>query len=45
MHHASSLSIIRGRGATLESRHREWWNSVMTDVLLMFSGVRASGKS
>lgn len=30
--------------ATLESRHREWWNSVVTGVLLMISRLRESGR-
>lgn len=29
----------------MESRHREWWNSVVTGVLLMVSRVRASEKA
>ncbi len=30
--------------ATLDARHREWWNSVITGVLLMVTRVRNSGK-
>ena len=30
--------------ATLDSRHREWWNSVVTGVMLMVSRLREAGK-
>ncbi len=30
--------------ATLDSRHREWWNSVITGVLLMITRTRDCGK-
>lgn len=30
--------------ASLDARHREWWNSVITGVLLMVTRVRESGK-
>lgn len=30
--------------ASLDTRHREWWNSVITGVMLMVSRLRESGK-
>lgn len=31
--------------ASLDARHREWWNSVVTGVLLMVTRVRNSGRA
>lgn len=37
------LEALPDRGS-LEPRHREWWNSIITGVLLMVTRVRESGK-